>query len=141
MKMFFIQDTTGRGFTSEMSEYDLTNFALEASDDADELRDFADGCEVGDSIRLQSEGCRITRTADQPVLLDAIKFLSSSFGESRPLSEFTTDWYLFDECKYKVKRHNNGDFSCVVGNREVRSRNPFKVVAELLEFIQTGEEK
>lgn len=73
--------------------------------------------------------------------MDAIKFLSSSFGEARPLSEFTTDWYLFDGCKYKVKRHNNGDFSCVVGNREVRSRNPFKVVAELLEFIQTGEEK
>lgn len=73
--------------------------------------------------------------------MDAIKFLSSSVGEPRPLAEFTTDWYLFDQCKYKVKRHNNGDFSCVVGNREVRSRNPFAVVAELLEFIQTGEEK
>jgi hypothetical protein len=73
--------------------------------------------------------------------MDAIKFLSSSVSESRPLSEFTTDLYFFDECKYEVKRHNNGDFSCVVGNREVRSRNPFQVVAELLEFIQTGEEK
>lgn len=73
--------------------------------------------------------------------MDAIKFLSSSVSEPRPLSEFTTDWYLFDECKYKVKRHNNGDFSSVVGNREVRSRNPFQVVAELLEFIQTGEAK
>lgn len=73
--------------------------------------------------------------------MDAIKFLKSSFGESRPLSEFTTDWYLFDERNYKIKRHNNGDFSCVVGNREVRSRNPFEVVAELLEFVQTREEK
>ena len=141
MKMFFIKDTTGRGFTSEMSEYDLTNFALEACDDADELRDFAETCEVGESIQLQSEGCSITRTADRAVFADAIKFLESSFGESRPLSEFTTDWYLFDDCKYKVKRHNNGEFSCVVGNREVRSRNPFQVVAELLEFIQTGEKK
>ncbi len=141
MKMFFIQDTTGRGFTSEMSEYDLTNFALETCDDADELRHFVDTCEVGDWIQPQGEGCRITRTADQPVLVDAIKFLGSSIGESRPLAEFTTDWYLFDGCKYKVKRHNNGDFSCIVGNREVRSRNPFKVVAELLEFIQIGEKK
>ncbi len=73
--------------------------------------------------------------------MDEIKFLKSSVGEPRPLAEFTTDCYLFDGCKYKVKRHNNGDFSCVVGNREVRSRNPFQVVAELLEFIQTGEEK
>jgi hypothetical protein len=73
--------------------------------------------------------------------MDAIEFLSSSSSHHRPLSESTTDWYFFDECDYKVKRHNNGDFSCVVGNREVRSRNPFQVVAELLEFIQTGEEK
>lgn len=141
MKMFFIQDTTGRGFTSEMSEYDLINFALEASDDADELREFADGCEVGDSIRLEGEGCRITRTADQPVLVDAIKFLSSSVSESRPFSDSTSDWYFFDKGRYMIKRLKNGYFSCVIGNREVRSRNPFQVVAELLEFIQTGEEK
>lgn len=73
--------------------------------------------------------------------MDAIKFLSSSFGEARPLSEFTTDWYFFDACKYKISRHINGEFTCVLGNREVTSRNPFQVVAELLEFIQTGEEK
>ncbi len=27
--------------------------------------------------------------------MDAIKFLSSSVSESRPLAEFTTDWYLY----------------------------------------------
>lgn len=140
MKMFFIQDTTGRGYACEMSGHALPNFAL-STEASEELSDFADGCEVGDSIQMQYEGCTVTRILDQPVLMDAIKFLKSSFGEARPLSEFTTDWYLFGECKYKVKRHNNGDFSCVVGNREVRSRNPFKVVADLLEFIQIGEEK
>ena len=65
--------------------------------------------------------------------MDAIKFLKSSQRGS--------DWYFFNDCNYKIRRHSNGFFSCVVGNREVRSRNPFTVVAELLEFIQIGEKK
>ena len=140
MKMFFIQDCTGRGFTSEkMGEDALVEFAEET--EVERLIYFSRTASVGDSIMIEDESARVTRIQDRESALDVINFLKLSTGHHRPLSEFTTDWYFFDECKYKVSRHNNGDFSCVVGNREVRSRNPFKVVAELLEFIQTGEEK
>ena len=141
MKMFFIQDCTGRGFTSEkMGEDALVEFAEET--ELERLIYFSRTASVGDSIMIEDESARVTRIQDRESALDVIKFLKSSFGESqKPLAEFTTDLYFFDVCKYKIRRHKDGDFSCVVGNREVRSRNPFQVVAELLEFIQAGEEK
>ena len=135
MKTFLINDTTGRGFTSEkMGEGELISFA-EDFDDLESIIYFSRTSEIGES--LSSEGCRITRGQDRPDLGESIiHFLKSCEMETLPASEH----YSFDSGNYTVTM-SDGSHCCIIGNREVKSKNLLHVVAELLEFIQTGEEK
>ena len=92
--------------------------------------------EVGESIEitLDSQACTITRIPDSGD--STIEFLKSCEMTTLP----ATENFSFDDGQYSISL-SDGWYYCIVGNREVKSKNLLHVVAELLEFIQIGEEK
>lgn len=90
--------------------------------------------EIGEQVTLDSQACTITRIPDRDDY--AIEFLKSCEMTTLP----ATEHFSFDDGQYSISL-SDGCYYCIVGNREVKSKNLLHVVAELLEFIQAGEEK
>ncbi len=54
MKLFFIKDLSGRGYTSKQTLTDLLTWENEESDNGDMLHEWAENAEEGDTWRINS---------------------------------------------------------------------------------------
>ena len=66
----------------------------------------------------------------------SIEFLKSCEMTTLP----ATEHFSFAGGQYAISL-SDGWYYCILGNREVKSKNLIHLVADLLEFVQAGEEK